>query len=1050
MAITSNQNNNTVFGAHRNDVKVYTDLDSSIVMFTGDRVRVSSRPVGTLLALEGSKSTTSRPRVAIQRTDITKENGDPWYIFSNRPAWFFFDRDGNRVTSGTDAAAQVEQLVTYLNRQFSGEFVDLANFEVDDTGSLITVYSGSTSIGHHSVNSILACAEGTTIKVISKGNLDEVVYDGLLVSTTKLNGVSVNGVLNNAINELNGAFTQTSSFLNSAGNPVVSGVVTGDDLTLTLNDSTAVTIDVTTLNVDTDNSVSSGAISGTDLVLTMSDASTVTVDIQTLVIGSNPTYPAANWYVAFGSAEDTLLTNNKCNNTFKNHAPFYYGDTLEKGKEMVWSYDGDGTMSIGIWDGATNVATGTGSYEASNWSMRFSIEGDSAGGGSMLVRNSTQESDTNNTVGTDIDTRYPDGYQLSITDTLAIRYMQNDKLGLFDLTDGSSILIAESNDTYSGAVTFHGQGQSVAVQTTMPFFTKREDVFEFAHHGLDDTDWRDGTNRQTVLKTIATFGPGQKMRWNVPFAGENRRWGLGYTGTLTDQVSPEDYMPDSFRYGTSENFYSMPDWTLNSSASGYKSTGNGDSFTGYHIANGTPIGEVEIRYVDANTIELWSVVNNEKIADLNRDPLGTDQRVFMGSHGTGALTVANIPIISRMEINPSTSTSNHNPDMTDQDLNTTEGANVYYVIQKDTGSDIVTMYGSEDLPSWLVLNQSTGVIMGTAPAWTGTPGSGTTNDTVVLIKSANPFGITNFNLNVRVGEDAQSTNWTKAYQFDSTQDNLSQSGSSAQNCPIRHTIGTSQPWAVASVFKYEQEASTNTIWAQAINGTQSNPHVWLRILATDKLVFRHGSNGSGLAFNSTDDVSITDWTGIIVTYDGAALDSTTLTNAGETGADHFTIQSVDLSTGAVSDIAGTWTMYGTGSDSAVDGDFSVGSLYSTGHVFKGDIAMVSVTTNTVGYAMQNAEKAEMVRDPSGWLATYRDGAGWRVPGQSSTSTNWQVDHTDELVGSQATKVFLMGDGTNDSFPYIYDQTCNTVNTQRMVANNMISTQVVNVTVPGLS
>jgi len=1059
MAITSNQNNNTVFGNHRNDVQVYADLESGMVLFKGNRVRVSSRPVGTLQALEGSRTAGNRPRVAIKRTDITKENGDPWFIFSNRPSWFFFDRDGNRITSGTDAATQNDQLITYLNRQFSGEFIDGANFVVDDTGSLVTVYEGSTSVAHHQVNSIFACADGTTIKVISKGNPDEVIYDGLLVATTKLNGTLVNGVLSNAINELNGAFTQTSSFLSSAGNPVVSGTVTGDDLTLSLADGTGVTIDVSTLNVDTGNSVVSGAVSGTDLVLTMTDSSTVTIDIQTLIIGQNPTYPGDNWYVALGSGAGNGLANNKINTSTDGHMPYYFGTPLEKGTELVWSYDAQGPLSLGIWDHPNKGAES--SQEGTYWSTRFFIEaiqsisgGAASNTGKVRPTSGDYFGSDYGQVGTDIDSRFSTGYQLVQGDSLAIRYMQNDKLGLFKLTDGDNILIAESNDTFSGDVTIHAAGQGTSTQTILPYFVKREDIFEFAHRGTVnsdgtgglDADWRDGTEQGTVLKTIQTLQPGTKFRWNINYTGTNQYWGLGYTGAETGESNPVILMDDYFRYGATEHFYSMPDWNLNTSATGYHST-----LPGYGVANGTPIGEIEIHYVDGSTVEMWSVVNGERIATLDRDPGGSDLRLFFGRIQYDT-TLAHLPIPVKMDINPVTSPSSHKPDVSGQDLNTTEGASVYYTLQKDSNGDAVTMWAADNLPSWLLLNQTTGVLMGTAPTWTGTPGSGVTNDTAVTVRAANPFGVTELTLTVKVGESGQSTNWTKAYEFDSSSDYMKQSGNSNHNNPLRKNVSKAagQPWVVATVFEYTQESQNHTLWAQSEGAGGSAAAIKLQINNHHKLWFRHGSDVSNDQEFVATDVVPSGFVGVIVKYDGLALDASTLGMSGETAEDRFEIQYVDLETGVVTDVEGTWTENGNGSDTNIGGDYTVGALYSTAHVFNGKIASNVVTTNTVGYTMQDAEKAMMVRDPISWLNDYRVGEDWRKPDETSTRTGWAINHTDPNDGSHATKVFLMGDGTNDSFPDIYDQTCNTINTQRLVANNMVSTQVVNVTITGLS
>lgn len=68
------------------------------------------------------------------------------------------------------------------------------------------------------------------------------------------------------------------------GNPVVSGNVNGNDLTLTLASGDNIVIDVTALydNTDTQNTVLSGVLSGTDLVFTREDLTTFNVDVTDL------------------------------------------------------------------------------------------------------------------------------------------------------------------------------------------------------------------------------------------------------------------------------------------------------------------------------------------------------------------------------------------------------------------------------------------------------------------------------------------------------------------------------------------------------------------------------------------------------------------------------------------------------------------------------------------------------------------------------------------------------------------------------------------------
>ena len=1043
----SNNSSSAIAGAGQRSTSSYI-LDARNNKFINDIPTASSQRIGFYMSSTVGSTLQDPTKGIVKLNDNTFNGHDIGYKIDANLDYITFIDNNNTFLNNTTPYE-----INGNGHYFKGNHPTLpdSDFTIDSTGSNISISSGGSVIGKpHGINSIQCIGFGTKIRIILKNS--KIALHDIPVSGCKINGVLVNGELSTAVTEVNAFLTQTSSFLSSGGNPVadVNLSSSGDTLMLTFTDGTGKDIDVSTLNVDTDVSVAETGhdVVGDDLILAMNDGSFRTIDVRTLSTGHNPTYPSPDWYYAFGSQQDVLVSNNHFYESQKNHHPAYFGQQLVKGKELVWTYDGTGNLHIGIWIGLTNVASGGSSGLVANWLLKYRILSDSSG----EKINFEDSTDANAGCGTDINTRYPIGYDLIAGSTkLAIRYMDNDKLGMFDITDGANILISQSNDTFSGAITFHSTGQHTAVQTHLPFWVLREDVYEFAHRGYVgaggaasglDIDWRDGTEQGTILKTISTFGPGQKMRWNINYTGSNQRWGLGYTGAATGETDPVSLLTDSFRYGSTESFYSMPDWTLNANAVHY------DASLPSYGQNGVPIGEVEIRYQDANTITLWSVDNSERIATLDRNPQGLDQRIFFGQNQYDT-ALPHLPIITRMDINPAAGVASSAPSVSDQVLNTFEGANIHYIIQKDLQSTDVIQYSTYNLPSWLSINQATGLILGTAPAWTGTAGSGITNDTAVTAKAFNFDGDTPFTLTVKVGEDGQSTNWTKAYDFDSTSDNLKQASNSDSNSPLRKDIAKTQPWAIATVVNYTIEASNNTIWAQAINSHHDNPHVKMFVGASHKLCLQYGTASDKHIFTSTDDFS-SDWLGVIVTYDGLALDNTSLSNLGETVSDRFTIQYVDLQNGTITDVVGAWSTVGNGSDADIMGDFHVASLYHNVNVFKGQIASTVVTTNTVGYTMQDAEKTEMVVDPMGWANTFRVGEDWRRPDETTNRSNWQFDENDATKGAEATKIWLNGDGANDSFPNIYNQASNNVEVQKIVANNMNSSQVINVSITGLS
>jgi len=562
----------------------------------------------------------------------------------------------NRMTQTTGENVVLQNGGAYSAPPYSNAYIDAGalDFSVDPTGSRIYVKDTIHVIETFAINSLQAAMSGTRCRILLKGS-ERMVWDSLNVASLTISGNPVSSVLGTAVSELNALFSQNSSFSSGGvGAGVASGVITGNDLVLQLADGNSISIDVTTLAVDTDNAVVSGAVSGNTLNLTMDDGSVVPINIETLSPGHNPTYPGSNWYYAFGSNQGQLLPLSTWFNSNKALQPAYFGTSLAKGKEFIWTHDGSGTYNIGVWIGATNTPTNAdGVFNAGNWSLAFNItSNDSSIGG---IRNQVRPANTGvlwTSVNCDINARHPSGFQLVVGDQLCFRHMDNNKIGLFKVTDGANVIIAESNDTYSGNITIHGGGQGVSRQTKMPTFVERESIFSIAHAadmggGVLETDWRDGTEAGTVLVTNQTFGPGYKMVIPiVNLAAGQQRWGLGYIGASSGEPNPSNMITDRFRYGANESILELDGWSFNTSATYYDAVTNQ-----YLIQNGVPIGTLEIRYRSDNVISLWSVQAKERIATLDGGGDGTDLRVYTGQNQYGVPT-ANIPIITREEIDP--------------------------------------------------------------------------------------------------------------------------------------------------------------------------------------------------------------------------------------------------------------------------------------------------------------------------------------------------------------------------------------------------------------
>ena len=124
------------------------------------------------------------------------------------------------------------------------------------------------------------------------------------------------------------------------------------------------------------------------------------------------------------------------------------------------------------------------------------------------------------------------------------------------------------------------------------------------------------------------------------------------------------------------------------------------------------------------------------------------------------------------------------------------------------------------------------------------------------------------------------------------------------------------------------------------------------------------------------------------------------------------------------------------------GYFCVGPSgpYSPGaNRFQGKISSTVATTLRAGTALlDDTEVSVMVRDPMGWLSSYKVRNSWRKPNETATTSNLAVGSN---TGEQRTKIWLMGDGTNDSSSNIASQVNSSNSAQYLQVNSASTTSV---------
>ena len=330
--------------------------------------------------------------------------------------------------------------------------------------------------------------------------------------------------------------------------------------------------------------------------------------------------------------------------------------------------------------------------------------------------------------------------------------------------------------------------------------------------------------------------------------------------------------------------------------------------------------------------------------------------------------------------------------------------------------------------------------------------------------------------------DAPVTNltpWNKALDFSGSSERAVQVSTSSGVNPIMMTglsrttsvasagntssDGYSRPWATACVFKYDGNNSNQHIW-NAGEGS-SGDNIYLRISATGYLYFGWGRSGSPSEINECSlggSLSTEKWFGVYIGHNGTRLSAGDATAANLAQCfDIYLMRLNDAGTawttriGTLTDaegnrsIASNWYQSGSRMDRATTGQLSIGGRGSN-RSFHGKVASMVVTTLRRGQPMPIKEEAEMmITDPKQWEDVYRVGQVVRNGNGGSTST---YNPSSVVSGYGCTQMWLMGDGTNDSYSnmirnqvYPQDQNYTKLNLISMVSND-----IQNVTIPGLS
>jgi hypothetical protein len=306
------------------------------------------------------------------------------------------------------------------------------------------------------------------------------------------------------------------------------------------------------------------------------------------------------------------------------------------------------------------------------------------------------------------------------------------------------------------------------------------------------------------------------------------------------------------------------------------------------------------------------------------------------------------------------------------------------------------MYGFESLPSWLVGNQSTGVLLGTAPAYDGTTPSN--NTYTYTVKVGNPFGMNSATVTVTVMESVWQD--TRSVVF-STQDYLGANAALIDGAlgRVGSGAGSTDAWTISLWLKPSSTGSGRVVVYYGSNDTTNGGHLEVRLTSQNKLRLSYGSNNNHIRKTSTTALTTGAWQHVCITYNG----DTTGASSGSLSS-YYSRFSMFVD-GSVVSTSNTHNNYGW--SGGISGqNFRVGKLVS-GNYLNGD------RVNEL--AIWSSDQSSAISD------LYNSGTTSDLNTLTTTPTHW----------------WRMGDG--DTYPTIQDN----AGSAHFVMYNMTASDIVN-------
>ena len=269
---------------------------------------------------------------------------------------------------------------------------------------------------------------------------------------------------------------------------------------------------------------------------------------------------------------------------------------------------------------------------------------------------------------------------------------------------------------------------------------------------------------------------------------------------------------------------------------------------------------------DGKVNYLFRRQSRRKWQQLKLNPaVGSSVHLYYGVRGNRAYY--SIPVISKQSINGgSQPDAIFVPTIADQTVSVDElGILNFQIVSSD---NIVNQFVEVDAPSWITLNQNSGILSGTAPAYLGTSA-----DTIVVnCKGGNAIGGTvDFTVTVTVLDVASYTN-TKSINFNGST-SFFQGNPVNMNAMDRASNGDGNAWSLSMWVKPSSITSNQTLFVYGAGDDYNGGAITLKQSGGTSLVLNYGTVYNNIILVAGNSFVSGTWQHVMITFDGGTTGS---------------------------------------------------------------------------------------------------------------------------------------------------------------------------------